>query len=137
MLGGQQVPALADEDSTTILAEPVLGMWRIEGCAEEHAGILAFEDGQLQLKLFIDGAISRGEEWHHPTLEALKPGAQPLCIGQTRRCGTVTLMRCARSRWNVFHGRQDSRALLEVSLWVGQAWMGSECVDPAGMYSEL
>ena len=120
-----------------LLAEQLLGTWRIEDCADEHAGSLAVEGGQLQLKLFIDGAISRGQEWHHPTLEALEPGAQPLCIGQTRRAGTVTLLRCARSHLHVLHGRPDGRALLEVSLWVGEAWVGFDRVDPAGGYTEL
>jgi hypothetical protein len=128
---------LAEEDCHALLSEPLQGMWRIEGCANEHSGVLAIERGQLQLKLFIDGAISRGQEWHHPTLEALKPGMQPLCIGQTRRARTVTLLRCARSYWNALHLSQDDRALLEVSLWVGQAWTGHQPVDPTASYTTL
>jgi ApeA N-terminal domain 1 len=120
-----------------ILAEPLLGAWCIDGYSHKHAGVLAIEDGRLQLKLFIDSATAHNNEWHHPTLDALRPPKQTTCIGFTSRAERVTLLRCAQSHLNASYKPADGSALIELTLIPTQAWSGSALVDPGGSYMHL
>jgi len=112
-------------------------MWSVEGCANQHAGVLAYEDTRLQLKLFIEGATSQGKEWRHPTLDALRPPNQTTCIGLTSRAGQVTLLRCAQTHLNASFKPSDGSARIELTLVPTQAWSGSALVDPTGSYTSL
>lgn len=124
------------KERPVILAEPLLGAWCVDGCADRHAGGLAIEDGRLQLKLFIEGATAHNNEWHHPTLEAVRH-KQTTCIGFTSRAGKVTLLRCVQSDFNASLKPADGSALVELTLVPTQAWSGSALVDPTANYIDL
>jgi hypothetical protein len=125
------------KEHPVILAEPLLGVWSVGDCADQHAGALAIEDARLQLKLFIQGATYDGTQWRHPTLDAVRAPTQTTCIGFTSRAGRVTLLRCAQYRLNASLKLADGSALVELTLVPTQAWSGSAVVDPTGSYTGL
>ncbi len=120
-----------------ILAEPLLGVWRVADCADQHAGVLAFEDTQLQLKLFIQGATFDGKEYHHQTLDSVRAPKQTMCAGSTRRAGRVTLLGCAQTHLSASVKLADGSALIELTLVPTQAWSGSALLDPTASYIGL
>jgi hypothetical protein len=120
-----------------ILAEPLLGVWRVADCADQHAGVLAIEDAQLQLKLYIQGATHDGKEYHHPTLDAVRAPKQTMCTGFTRRAGRATLLGCAQTHLSASVKLAEGSALIELTLVPTQAWSGSALLDPTASYVGL
>ncbi len=101
--------ATLTKEQRGILAEPLLEVWRVDDCADQHVGFLAFEDAQLQLKLFIEGATYDRKEYHHPTLDAVRAPKQTMCTGFTRHAGRVSATVLARI------GMPDSTSTLRLA----------------------